>query len=121
MHYYADCRRVVEQTAALERGDFPAYLKLVRESGDSSFKYLQNVDTYRDPANQPVALALAIAERLLAAKGAVRVHGGGFAGTIQAYVPKEELAAFKEGMDRIFGEGACRVTSIRPVGGYRVI
>ena len=121
MHYYADCRRVVEQTAALERGDFPAYLKLVRESGDSSFKYLQNVDTYRDPANQPVALALAIAERLLAAKGAVRVHGGGFAGTIQAYVSKEELAAFKEGMDRIFGEGACRVTSIRPVGGCRVI
>ena len=121
LHYYADCRRVEEQVAALEGGDFDRYLQLVRASGDSSFKCLQNVDTHRDPADQPVVLALAAAEQLLGDAGAVRVHGGGFAGTIQAYVPFEKLDGFRTGMDRLFGDGAVRVVYVRPVGGCRII
>ncbi len=117
VHYYNDCARVTEQVAALERGDFASFLALVNQSGQSSFMYLQNIATYRDPAQQPVGVALAVAEHLLAGQGACRVHGGGFAGTIQAYVPLAQVPAFQAGMDALLGEGACRVTSIRPVGG----
>lgn len=116
IHYYDDCRRVDGQAAALERGDFDTFFALVRASGRSSQALLQNTATYRDPAVQPAALALAVAEHLLAGSGAVRIHGGGFAGTIQAFVPLEKLPAFQSGMDALLGEGACRVTWIRPVG-----
>ena len=117
IHYYSDCRRVDQQLAALERGDFDAYLKLVSQSGLSSFLYLQNISTYRCSAEQPVAAALAMAEHLLGGRGAVRVHGGGFAGTIQAYVPVDMVDAFSAGMNALLHEGACRVTFIRPCGG----
>ncbi len=117
IHYFDDCARVDAQAAALERGDFAAFLRLVRASGRSSQALLQNISAGRDSAEQPVAVALAAAEHLLAGSGAVRVHGGGFAGTIQAYVPLEKLPAFQAGMDALLGEGACRVTRIRPVGG----
>ncbi|MBP3879437.1 MAG: galactokinase, partial [Lachnospiraceae bacterium] len=89
----------------------------VTESGKSSFNYLQNICTYRDPADQPVGVALAVAEHLLDGAGAFRVHGGGFAGTIQAFVPLDRVASFKAGMDALLGEGACQVLFIRPVGG----
>lgn len=117
MHYFDDCKRVERQVAALERGDFDAFLALVRASGRSSQILLQNISTYRNPHSQPVGVALAVVERLLSGRGAVRVHGGGFAGTIQAYVPAELLAEFRAGMDALLGKGACRVTSIRPAGG----
>jgi len=117
MHYYTDCRRVEQQVEALEKHDIERFLSLVSSSGHSSYMYLQNVDTYRDPANQPVAVALAMARYYLRGRGARRVHGGGFAGTIQAFVPLDMVDEFKNGMDSLLGEGACRVTYIRPVGG----
>lgn len=121
MHYYTDCRRVDQQVEALEKGDFERFLSIVSSSGHSSYMYLQNVDTYRDPANQPVAVALAMARYYLAGRGARRVHGGGFAGTIQAFVPLDMVEEFKRGMDSVLGDGACRVTYIRPVGGCTLI
>ncbi len=121
LHYFADCRRAEEEELALREKDFDHFLQLVGESGNSSFRYLQNVDTYQDPQNQPVALALSLAERYLNKRGAVRVHGGGFAGTIQAYVPEDLLEGFRAEMERVFGRGSCHVTSIRPCGGCRLI
>lgn len=116
IHYFTDCRRVESQVAALERGDFDRFLRLVSSSGHSSYMYLQNVATYRDPADQPVAVALAMAGYYLDSRGARRVHGGGFAGTIQAYVPLDMVPEFRRGMDALLGDGACRVAYIRPVG-----
>lgn len=121
IHYYTDCRRVGQQVEALEAGDLGRFLALVSESGRSSFMYLQNIATFRPEDGQPVAVALAQAEHLLGGKGAFRVHGGGFAGTIQAFVPLEDVPAFRAGMDALLGEGACRVTAIRPVGGCVLI
>ena len=121
IHYYTDCRRVDQQVEALEKGEFERFLRLVSSSGHSSYMYLQNVDTYRNPASQPVAVALAMARYYLKGRGARRVHGGGFAGTIQAFVPLDMVDSFKEGMDSLLGEGACRVTYIRPVGGCELI
>lgn len=121
IHYYSDCKRVKQQVDALECNDFDTFLKIVRESGGSSFMYLQNVEAFRDRSKQPVAIALAFAEHFLDGKGAFRVHGGGFAGTIQAFVPLDDVAAFKENMDAILGGGACRITYIRPVGGYAFV
>jgi galactokinase len=117
IHYYNDCRRVEQQVAALEKKDFDTFLRLVRESGESSFTYLQNIATFRRAEDQPVAFALAMAEHALAGRGAYRVHGGGFAGTIQAFVPVDMVDDFKAQMDAVLGDGACRVTFIRPVGG----
>ena len=117
IHYYTDCRRVDQQVKALEHNDFDRFLRLVSSSGHSSYMYLQNVDTYRDSRHQPVAVALAMAGYYLNGRGARRVHGGGFAGTIQAFVPLDMLETFRTGMDALLGEGACRVTYIRPVGG----
>ena len=117
VHYFDDVARVDREAEALERGDFPEFLRLVTESGISSFTYLQNVATYRDPREQPVAVALARAQHLLAGRGAYRVHGGGFAGTIQAFVPEDLLEEFCIGMDALLGKGACQVMTIRPAGG----
>lgn len=121
IHFYTDCHRVEKMVAALENNDFDRFLRLVSSSGHSSYMYLQNVDTYRDSRNQPVALALAMAGYYLNNHGARRVHGGGFAGTIQAFVPLDMVDEFKTGMDALLGEGACRVTYIRPVGGCTLI
>ena len=121
IHYFTDCHRVEDQVIALEQGNFDRFLQLVSASGNSSFMYLQNVATYRETGDQPVAMALAMAEYYLDNRGAKRVHGGGFAGTIQAYVPLDMVDDFKTGMDSVLGEGACRVTYIRPVGCCAVI
>ena len=121
IHYYTDCRRVDQQVEALEKGDFEKFLSLVNSSGHSSYMYLQNVDTYRDPASQPVAVALAMARYYLKGRGARRVHGGGFAGTIQAFVPFDLVDDFKKGMESLLGAGACRVTYIRPIGGCTIV
>ncbi len=117
MHFFEENRRAVEEKEALERGQFEEFLRLVNASGRSSALYLQNVDSGATPARQEILLALAMAEKLLAGKGAVRVHGGGFAGTIQAFVPAEMLQQFKMGMEHVFGESACHVLNIRPAGG----
>lgn len=121
VHYYADCARVEKQVAALEEGDFAGFLNLITESGHSSFEFLQNVSTYHKFDDQPVAYALAAAQHALKGKGAVRVHGGGFAGTIQAFVPVSEVEEFRREVDRALFEGSCRVTGIRPLGGAVLI
>ena len=119
IHFYQENERVPRQVAALEKGDFETFLKLVKESGHSSWMYLQNVIPAGYKANQDVAIALALCEHLLNGRGAYRVHGGGFAGTVQAFVPMDMLDAFRSGIDAVLGEGACHVLSIRPQGGVR--
>ncbi len=121
MHFYNENDRVAKQAAALKSGDFNAFKALVIESGFSSYMYNQNVYTCRAPENQPVSVALAICQDVLLGKGAWRVHGGGFAGTIQAFVPMELLEEFKSRICAVFGEKSCYVLNIRPEGGIKVI
>lgn len=120
LHFFADNARVLKEVDALKKGDFEEFKSYILESGDSSYKYNQNVFSVKKPLEQPVSLALAISESILKGKGAWRVHGGGFAGTIQAFVPNEILADYKNAMESIFGEGSCYVLIIRPVGGVEV-
>lgn len=120
IHYYEENRRAEAQWAALEHEDFPAFLELVRESGRSSFQYLQNVVVSGSTAHQEMALALALCEKFLQGRGACRVHGGGFAGTVQAFVPKDILEEFRLGLDGVLGQGSCHVLSIRPWGGIEL-
>lgn len=121
LHFYAENRRVAAQKAALKAGDLKAFFELVIASGRSSFCYLQNVFTTKNPSEQGLSLALCLAERTLAGKVAAwRVHGGGFAGTIQAFVPNDAVEEFRAAMDSAFGTGACMVLRIRPVGAVRI-
>ena len=117
MHFFEDNRRVALQVEALKAKDFPRFLDLVNESGRSSWLYLQNVVPTGSTRHQELALSLALAARLLQGRGASRVHGGGFAGTIQAFVPLDLLDAFRGGMEAVLGKGSCQVLSIRPEGG----
>ena len=121
IHFYSDDKRVPKQVAALRSGDFATFLALVKESGHSSWMYLQNVIPAGYKAHQDVAVALALCEHYLQGKGAFRVHGGGFAGTVQAFVPFEILDSFVAGMDAALGQGACHVLSIRPEGGVPAV
>ena len=121
IHFYQENARVPEQVAALERGDFPAFLQLIKESGMSSWMYLQNVIPAGYKLHQDVAVSLALCEHYLQGKGAFRVHGGGFAGTVQAFVPFEILESFRAGIDAALGEGACHILSIRPHGGVPAV
>ena len=120
MHIYADNKRVSEQVAALERGDFPAFLALVRESGRSSWLMLQNVTPKGATKHQELALTIALGEKLLGKRGACRVHGGGFAGTAQAFVPDDLLDEFVKKTEAVLGEGHCHVLSIRQAGGIQL-
>ena len=120
IHFYQENARVPLQVAALENGDFDRFLQLVKQSGYSSYMYLQNVIPAGYKAHQDVAVALGLAEHFLQGRGAYRVHGGGFAGTIQAFVPYDILDSFVAGMDGALGAGACHVLSIRPQGGVEM-
>lgn len=120
VHFYQENARVPMQVEALKRGDFDAFLALVKQSGYSSFMYLQNVIPAGYKVSQDVAVALALCERYLNGRGAYRVHGGGFAGTVQAFVPREMLEQFRAGIDKALGAGACHVLSIRPQGGVEM-
>jgi galactokinase len=120
LHFAAENARVLEMKKALEADDLGAYLKLVKKSGRSSWQVLQNVYAPRVPAEQGVTLALALSERLIGKKGAWRVHGGGFAGTIQAYVPKSLSKAYAELMGRYFGPGSVIPIALRRSGALRV-
>ena len=117
LHYYDDDRRAVQEAEALERGDFEGFLALVNASGQSSSLHLQNTWSTADPRQQAIPVALAFGRELLEGTGAIRVHGGGFAGTVQAFVPRDKLAGFKTGMEAVFGPGKCHVLHIRPAGG----
>ncbi len=120
IHFYQENARVPQQVAALERGDFDAFLALTRQSGYSSYMYLQNVIPAGYTAHQDMAIALGLCEHALSGRGAYRVHGGGFAGTVQAFVPLDILADFTEKIDAVLGTGACHVLSIRPQGGVEM-
>lgn len=117
LHFYADDRRAVEEADALERRDRDAFLQLVKESGRSSWELLQNITPAGAVEAQDMAIALEAAEIALNGKGACRVHGGGFAGTIQAFVPTESVSEFCERMELMLKKGCCHVLNIRPTGG----
>ena len=117
MHFFDENRRVQLQVKALKAGDFNTFLQGVRDSGRSSQLYLQNITPAGAIDHQEMAVTLAVAERLLGDRGACRVHGGGFAGTALAFVPKDMLDTFRAGMEAVLGEGACHVLSIREKGG----
>lgn len=121
IHFFNETERVVEQVEALKRKDMRQFCELIIASGYSSYMYLQNVYSPSDIHHQNLSLALAISEQLLKGKGAYRVHGGGLAGTIQAFVPTELLPEYTKMMRHIYGEDACFVLSVRPVGGYKLI
>lgn len=120
IHEYAENKRVTQQVAALRSGDFNRFLELIKESGYSSYMYLQNVIPAGYVKHQDMAVALGLCEHYLQGKGAYRVHGGGFAGTVQAFVPFELLDSFRAGIDAALGEGACHVLSIRSQGGVEM-
>ena len=121
IHFYQENARVPKQVAALRSGDFDTFLSLVKQSGYSSYMYLQNVIPAGYKQHQDVAVALALCEHYLAGRGAYRVHGGGFAGTVQAFVPYDILDAFVAGLDGALGQGACHVLNIRPQGGVECV
>lgn len=116
LHFFGENEKVIAQTDALLKNDFEAFKALIIASGRSSYMYNQNVYTCKNPSNQPLSLALCVSEQLLSGKGAWRVHGGGFAGTIQAFVPDELVAEYTDAMKSIFGDDSCYVLSIRKGG-----
>ena len=119
-HIYAENRRADAEGQALRDGDFDRFLALVRDSGRSSAMYLQNVIPTGQTTAQELMVTIALCESILAGRGAVRVHGGGFGGTAQAFVPLDMLDTFKEKTEAALGQGSCHVVMIRPVGGTRL-
>lgn len=120
LHFFAENNRVDKLVHSLKNDNFEAFLGSINESGNSSYKYLQNIFAVSDYTHQAVGIALNIAESALSRKGACRVHGGGFAGTIQAFVPLDMLQQFKLDIEKVFGADSCHVLSIRPFGGTEV-
>ena len=119
-HFLKETDRVLDEVSALENGEIITFLKHVIESGQSSFMYLQNVYPPAERMHQSLAVGLALSQELLEGKGAWRVHGGGFAGTIQAFVPLEDTNAYVSAMEAVFGKGSCYKLRIRSVGGYEI-
>jgi galactokinase len=120
IHFYQENARVPQQVQALKDGDFDRFLSLVKTSGHSSYMYLQNVIPAGYKQHQEVAVALALCEHYLGGRGAYRVHGGGFAGTIQAYTRENDVEEYRALMDSVFGEGACLVLRVRQDGAIKV-
>jgi len=121
IHFFAENKRVDAQADALSRGDFAAFLSLVTESGNSSFMYLQNAYSVSDVAAQGISLGVCLGKRALDGVGAVRLHGGGFAGTVQAFVPNEKKDAFVQSLSAAFGARAVMELSVRADGPVCVI
>lgn len=119
IHFFRENERVEKQVLALSEGDFSEFLRLVQESGNSSFCYLQNVYTSRDVQNQAVSVGLAVSSNILPDHGVSRVHGGGFAGTIQAFVENDFVEAYRKALDGVYGPDSCHVLKVRPFGGVR--
>ena len=121
IHLFEENKRVDQEVKALNNSDFETFKKVVKESGDSSYKFLQNVYANCDVQNQSVSIGLAMSEKIIGRKGVCRVHGGGFAGTIQAFVKDEFVTAYKTEIERVFGKGSCHVLKVRKYGGKKVI
>jgi galactokinase len=119
-HFQGDNQRVVDQVNALESNDFQGFLKMVVESGYSSFMYNQNIFDVVHKNEQVVSLALALSEMVLKGSGAWRVHGGGFGGTIQAFVPQEKLDEYVETLEHVYGKGSCHKLFIRRKGAVKL-
>ena len=121
IHFYEENKRVRKEVKSLKDNDIHSFLETVNLSGNSSYKYLQNVYTNHQVDKQNVSIALMISEMTLEDDGVARVHGGGFAGTIQAFVKNDAVPRYKNKMDEIFGEGSCNVLKIRKYGGIKVM
>jgi len=119
-HFINEQARVLDQRQALKDKDFEKFLDFVNASGQSSYDYLQNLYSTSAVNEQGLSLAIALTKKFLNGKGACRVHGGGFAGTIQCYIPTELLSDYKTMIESAFGEGSCCILNIRPVGGYEI-
>lgn len=120
IHFEGDNQRVVEQVEALEKNDFNSFLDMVIASGQSSYMYNQNIYPVSNVKEQGISLALALSDLVLKGKGAWRVHGGGFAGTIQAFVPKDLQEKYISTLEHVFGKGSCHNLFIRPQGSIKV-
>ena len=121
IHFYEEEDRVLRGVKSLEESDYQGFLDVIKASGDSSAKYLQNIYSPKDVDSQNVTVALAVSESILGENGVCRVHGGGFAGTIQAFVKNEAVAAYKEQIEAIYGDDSCHVLKVRLQGGIRVL
>ena len=121
IHLFNENKRVEKAVSSLKNNDFDTFKQVIKDSGDSSYKYLQNVYSNKYPDNQAVSLALALSEGILESHGVCRVHGGGFAGTIQAFVEDEYVDHYKEEIEKYFGEGSCHVLKVRKFGGMKVL
>lgn len=121
LHFFAENKRVSQQASALMSGDMDGFLRAVQASGDSSYKFLQNVYACHEPQHQSISVALAVSEKILKGQGVCRVHGGGFAGTIQAFVPDAIVPRYKANIETVFGKDTCHVLKIRPDGGRKVL
>ena len=121
LHFFHENERVQKEVNALKNKEITLFLESVKASGDSSFKYLQNVYSGNDIENQNISVALLMSDISLKEEGVSRVHGGGFAGTIQAFVKKEYVESYKILMDNVFGEGSCKDLRIRKYGGMKVM
>lgn len=119
-HFFAENQHAIDEADALAENNFEKFLEIVRKSGNSSAKWLQNIYSCKNPSEQGVSVGLFASERILGNKGASRVHGGGFAGTIQAFVPLEMKAEYEKEMNRIFGEGSCHCLKVRLAGGIKI-
>ncbi len=120
-HFFAETKRAEAEAKSLEKNDFNEFLRLVNQSGKSSYQLLQNAYSCKNPAGQGIPLGIMISERVLDGKGAVRVHGGGFAGTVQAFVPDSLVNDYSNEINRIFGKNSCHIMHIRPYGGLCII
>lgn len=121
VHFFDDSRRAEEEKNALSENRFEDFIRLVNDSGNSSMNLLQNLYSCKNPCEQAIPLAIMAGKRILGGRGAVRVHGGGFAGTVQAFVPCELVNSYITEMNRIFGDNSCSVLTIRPVGSIEII
>ena len=120
LHFFRENKKAVLEAELLEKGEFEAFLDVVKASGQSSAMYLQNVKVEGQAFHQEVQYALAVCDMLLDGRGAFRVHGGGFAGTVQAFVPNDMLEEFRNGVEKMVGAGSCHVRSIREAGGIEL-
>ncbi len=121
MHFFDENLRPKAQFDALKDGNIERFLQLIRESGESSERLLQNIYSTKKPLEQAVSLGLAVSRKIMGNQGVCRVHGGGFAGTIQAFVSADKAEEYKSALDGVFGTGSCRLMKIRPVGGIEFL